>query len=241
MSVRGTSALVLALAFVGLAGCSRERGDREAPADTSRTATAARPDTSLASRWPAAVPLLPEWIETWRVAVPGFTADSMRLASAEPLVFQYERPIESSFEDLELRRRHWWVPSPDGRWAVDPNTGVGIVREGDGIGFARDVDSEVALVDLEAGLMKRVLFCGTPCSFDGARWIATDVFLVTGDSEYQFRPWRGGPMVYVVDLGRSRLETYRGPAVDSLAFGRGLEAIRDAFHRGHPEFVRDAL
>lgn len=232
--------LVLCLAaIVTTLACERAVERRSSGADTTRAAESPRAAETLAARWPAATPLLGGWIGAWGGPIPGFTADSMRLATADSLVFQVEHPIQSDFEDLDLRRQVWWVPSPDGRWSVDPNIGAGIVRAGDGIAVHREADSEVALIDLPAGVMKRVLFCGTPCSFDGARWIRPDVFLVTGYSEFEFGPpWRGGPTVHVVDLGRARLESYQGPGVDSVAHARGLAAIRDALRRGHPEFVR---
>jgi hypothetical protein len=86
-----------------------------------------------------------------------------------------------------------------------------------------DVDTGVALVDLQRRKWMRLLYCGPSCGYDDAAWIDDDTAVVAGYEE-QFSPLCPSrsdcvvrPYLWVYMLSANSLTWYVGPAVQKQA------------------------
>ncbi len=75
-----------------------------------------------------------------------------------------------------------YIYSKDSTQAIDLDSYHLVLEEQDGILYSpgREADMEVALIDFEEGLRKRLLFCGPPCLFEEAEFGPGGKILVAG-------------------------------------------------------------
>jgi hypothetical protein len=215
----GFAALALAGLLIAagpqlLSGCSRRASE-----GTGATSAA---DT-LGNGVP--LPLLPEltsWVRVWRHAIPDFAPDSLTQSGSASFKFDYAWAGARRTADGVRTRALVDVLSPDSARSLDFDMYLDFDREGSGqILLEREPDSAPVLADFKSDTLWRVAFCGTPCFYDGAYWVDTDRFALTGamqTSEQADGPWRAFLEVY--DLQSRRLARWLGPTVDAQQFAR---------------------
>ncbi len=136
------------------------------------------------------------------------------------------RPYEE--DDREKLRRRVYVSSPDKKKCLDPFVGMDLYRNNGRIRAAFDIDSGVALIDLRSKEYKRLLYCGTPCGWDEARWLDNHSFVVAGseeDASYKNVPgtrFNPGhlPTLHLFDLSKNEVTWYKGSPVTGATFGK---------------------
>jgi hypothetical protein len=121
------------------------------------------------------------WFKVSQRAIPSFLPDSLAPAGLSPIRFDYTwpGPLRKALEGLGDRRLD--VYSPDSSRFVNFDMYADVSRDESGkIVLEGDVDSAPILADFKSDTLWRVSFCGTCCSFDGAYWMDSSRFLLTG-------------------------------------------------------------
>lgn len=225
------AALLLLVLALASAGCSRRAAER-APG-------AAGADT-LANGLPRAlVPELDAWVRVWRASVPGFAPES--LARTEPVPFPFESPQPGQgmrWAETVRSRALILVPSPDSAYAVDFDRYLDFDSEGGSPDFGREPDSAPMFLDFAHDTLWTIAFCGTSCFYDGAYWVDSRRFALTGAAqtgEDYNGPWQ--PFLDVHDLRTHARTRWLARTVDDEAFARYQRAY-DALLRAR---LREAL
>ncbi len=94
--------------------------------------------------------------------------------------YRVEQAYQTSDDDLFV---DLYVYSPDSTRAIDLDSYHLVLEvKDDGSLFSpgREADMEVALIDLEQGIRKRLLFCGPPCIFEEATFHPDGHVVVAG-------------------------------------------------------------
>ena len=151
---------------------------------------------------------LAHWFAAWEPMIPDFSMadvkevqsglikrDIFDAVSQEQLNAIMELEVEL---DMPLL-----FPSPDEEWALFVSANI-------------EPDSEVALISLAEGAYERLLFCGTPCAWDGAGWLNTERFVVTGYMESDDAQ-SVTPTLHTFDLSNDTVTEYHGPAIETEA------------------------
>jgi hypothetical protein len=197
--------LVVALVFGVAAGCSGRHAGRESHATIATrddSATAATPAVPAPPRGTQvgrsdtllnrARPVLAEWTELWRDALPGFALDSLWREGTSPWHPAFDRREDPSF-GRALADRLLGVTSPDGRHVLVVDSYVEVWRDGDTLQFGREPDSQPTLADRRTHALAVVAFCGTSCGYDWGAWLSPDAFALGGSREVEgFDGWRQG-------------------------------------------------
>jgi hypothetical protein len=92
----------------------------------------------------------------------------------------------------------------------------------------REPDSAPVLADFRSDTLWEVAFCGTPCDFDGAYWVDSGRFALTGT--VQSGPQEDGPrhgFLDIYDLRTRKMRSWATREVDDLHFAR-YGAARDS-------------
>ena len=170
---------------------------------------------------------LPLWINLWQGIISEFNVATFKEVNEKSIVPDMESAYDVSQQDklYELI----YVYSPDKTKFVNPRLGMELYNEDGKIKAALGVDSGVTLVDLKNKQWKRLLFCGTPCSFDDAVWIDNNIFAVVGHSEYY--PETGEERctvntkctrvatLHVFNLSKNIVTLYYGPETEKVLSG----------------------
>jgi hypothetical protein len=216
------SILLVAVGTGLLPGCSR-RAKRESPLGSAAdTLSNGLPRTLL--------PKLKPWIQVWNYAIPRFEPDSLRRVRTAPFTFESGWAGNGGRAETARTRALIEVLSPDSVHALDYDTYLDFDRAPDGgILSEREPDSRAVLADFRVDSAWVVEFFGTAGFHDGAYWIDSQRFVLTGATqtgEQLDGPWC--PFLEVYDL-RSRLQTnWLGPDVDEMRFARYQPAADSA-------------
>lgn len=160
---------------------------------------------------------LSDWIAAWQQFNPEFSLSQMNKMRSNTIQPDISEPLELHEYLLDMQEEYPYsilFPSPDLMTVayVSPSGSP---------------DSEVAILKPEENLYERVLFCGTPCNFDGAMWIDNDRFVVTGYSEIHSNQRNGCiadqpctvvPTLHIFDVVNGTVIEYAGPEVNAAAF-----------------------
>lgn len=119
--------------------------------------------------------------------------------------------ISNEFEinDADIFR-HLFVFNADSSLAIDLDSYHLVVKKtDDGILYSpgREVDMEIGLIDIEAGVRRRILFCGTPCLFEEASFHPSGCIIIAGfiEGEDGYVPalWEIDPQKFTVSLSQA--------------------------------------
>jgi len=163
----------------------------------------------------------PEWIQEWQTHLPDFDLSDMKERKTESIYRDVTGTVTGDMETMP----EWPVadcPSVEESKSYDPDGQRYLFNAGCG-----SPDSEVRLTFPDRRF-ERILFCGTPCSFDATTWMSDTSFAVVGWSEYyppddSLRCSVGNictvvPMLYIFNLNQDSYTTYEGPEVDRDTF-----------------------
>lgn len=160
---------------------------------------------------------LTDWAAAWQEFIPGFEPSQMQKIQSGPITPDISDPLELHENILDLQEEFPYsilFPSPNFMKVVF-------------VSPSGSPDSAVAILSPEENLYERVLFCGTPCAFDGAVWIDDEKFVVTGYYEIHPDQMNGCmgdelctvvPTLHVFDLNKNSVTEYYGPEVESDVF-----------------------
>jgi hypothetical protein len=76
---------------------------------------------------------------------------------------------------------------------------------------------------------------GPGARIDGAFWLDDSRFVVFAGERLEANPWRGGPVLYVVDLEKASVERYAGPGSDHDDFVLVSHDLDRLFRKRLPE------
>ncbi len=211
-------AVFLTTGIGAMTGCARR-----VPPPAEDSPGLAGADSLLAAH----APILEEWVQLWRRAIPSFGLDSMRAGPLHPFDLSAIGvvPLDSSGFHRPAREG-LYVWSPDSTWAVDPNYYMDVGPDGEP-GF--EPDAGVALIHRRDRVWRSLAFSGTPARWDDVFWLDSSRFLVAGWKESPQRPWRWRPTLDLWDLGARRIRGYWGPWVNERARGAYEAAFDSAF------------
>ncbi len=197
-------------------GCSRhpaERTSHETVGDT------------LANGLPRALVLrLAGWTQTWRYAIPRFSPDSLARGVTSPFKFGYSWAGAGHINDNVRSRALVDVLSPDSAHSLDFDMYLDLDR---GV-IDREPDSAPVLADFRSDTVWQVAFCGTSCDYDGAYWVDSGRFALTGTAA--LGPQADGPQhgfLDVYDLSTRLMRRWAIRAVDDARFTQYV-AARDS-------------
>jgi len=172
------------------------------------------------------LPKLAPWVEVWRHAIPGFAPDSLRHSG--PVLFHFESGWAGTGGRINSIRTRALIEvvSPDSVRSLDFNSYLDFGRAPGGDLLSEgEPDSRAVLADFRADSAWVVDFCGTGCSHDGAYWVDSERFVLTGTTLTGEQ--LDGPLCPFLDLYdlRSRLRTrWLGPTLGDLQFDRYTRA-----------------
>lgn len=205
------------------AGCSRRGSER------SRVPAGA--DT-LANGLPRVlVPKLDAWVGLWAEVTPGFAADSLFCVARGSFQFQSAQQAAGAkfVEDVRVRANIIAL-SPDSVRALDFDRYLDFDVDPDGnIRILREPDSAPVLTDLVADTLWIVEFCGTSCFYDGAYWLESSRFALTGcveASDQPEGPWRAFLDIY--DLNSHQVSRWWAHEVNRADLERYVSASEAA-------------
>ena len=160
----------------------------------------------------------PKWLAFWQKIAPGFNLDLFISGGASDINVDWEMPYDKQLTELEKR---FYPFSPDGNKFIDPYSGLASLSEENGkikVTFLPgDPDSQVGLIDLPTKTYKRILSCGTTCTFDFSFLLDDNVFIVLGSSEDS--EMNKIPVIYLFDLSTNKVKGFRnGIVVDYEEF-----------------------
>ena len=75
--------------------------------------------------------------------------------------------------------------------------------------IAGSPDQAVFLVNLNNNTRKRLLFCGTPCSFESVDWVNSSEVIISG--LYNFNGKASQPTIWNINLKKKRVIVYQHP------------------------------
>jgi hypothetical protein len=221
-SLQIVAILLVAIGTGPLPGCSRRTKWEPPPGSAADTLSNGLPRTLL--------PKLRPWIQVWRYAIPGFEPDSLRPFRAVPFAFESGWAGAGRFAETVRTRALIEVLSPDSVHALDFDTYLDFDRAPDGgILAEREPDSRAVLADFRVDSAWVVEFCGTGCSHDGAYWIDSQRFVLSGAT--QTGDQLDGPLCPFLDVYalHSRMRTrWLGPVVDEARYARYAPAADSA-------------
>lgn len=162
------------------------------------------------------------WFALWSKDLPGFRLEVFIREgerNMEDLVWPLDARDDQDEDDRERMKLCVW--SPDRNKGACPHWCLG------------EADSCVMVVDLDKKQLKRVSFCGTPCSFDEAHWIDNDRFAVLGAIN-EFIDLTADPdtiwlaEISIYNLESGKLTAFQGPPLGSRTFAEDYRKFRKA-------------
>ena len=125
--------------------------------------------------------------------------------------------------------RTFGVYSPDSTRAIDPDRYLELSRDGGRVDLEREPDSKALLIDLRTRSVATLEFCGTLCAFDGAFWIDSLRFALTGAVVVNDSTNASCGRVRLYDLNAGTVTEYRLPTLaDPVALARFRVALDSA-------------
>jgi hypothetical protein len=159
------------------------------------------------------------WLFAWRVSLGTFRVDELAKTGTRPLALDRTEPFDGNAPGEDLRLLYLALPSPGAGSVLDPYLDWTLSARGDQVWARRDGRGAIALIDLKSHVRQRLFDARAPFGrFDGAVWLDADHFVVYAAERFEPNPWRGGPVLYVVDLAAGTATRYQGPAVDFDGF-----------------------
>ena len=212
---------VIALVLIAAAGCSPA-----SPPARSRDSAPAAPDTLVSQL----APRLTEWFGLWRRADPEFEPYRLWREGQGPFTLHDIRRYDA--RDLgERRRRHLFaVFAPDSERFLDPDRGFDVGIESGVPVFAHGPDSSAALVDLRARSIATLEPTGPLWSADGALWLDSERFAVTGTVATDDSTGMRRGFILAYDLHSGVVTEFLTPAVDPARFRLYLSAPDSLWH-----------
>lgn len=126
--------------------------------------------------------LLNRWLTYYDLEMKYFI-DSLPMV--ERKVFEYEYDIKT---DSKNNLKEFFIYSPDSANCIDLDS-YSLIVENDSKGYlvctGNEVDSEVAMVDINGKRKIRIVFCGTDCWAEEAQWVRNDFFYILGFSKIE--------------------------------------------------------
>jgi hypothetical protein len=120
---------------------------------------------------------LDSWLNHYGLELTDFT-DSSSKWEEETITWDYD--INADSNNL---LKEFFIYSPDSTNCIDLDSySLGVVKDSLGqlVLYGREVDTEVAMIDLKAKKKIRIWFCGTPCIAEEAQWIRNDLIYILG-------------------------------------------------------------
>ena len=252
---RAGAAVAMGATLAFAAGCGLVPGFRggtaSAPAQDAAVAThavhVARPDSvnanygplQLADSAPEAAQLpkdvtdalrgsIEPWVFAWRAGLGTCRLDQFERTGSWPISLENLEPYDGNAEGEDLRLLYLAIPSPTVTQVADPYLDWSLVQDGEIVRAHRDGLPGVALIDLGQRVRQRLIAARAPGDrIDDALWIGEQRLVVLAAERTGKNPYRGSPVVYVLELGRGTVSRYEGPAGDFEA----CETVRRALER----------
>jgi hypothetical protein len=137
---------------------------------------------------------LDNWLEYYDLKLDSFT-DSLPVEELKTISFDYDylSGSENLFKD-------YFIFSPDSANFIDLDS-YSIMLEKDSVGQlfseGKEVDSEVALIDIKGKRRVRILFCGTDCRYEEAYWKKNGLVYILGFTKLNSLDY---PFVWIFDI-----------------------------------------
>jgi len=178
------------------------------------------------------------WLFAWRVGLGTFRVDELALTGIRPLALDRLEPFDGNAPGEDLRLLHLALPSPAGAMLLDPYLDWTLTSRDDQVYARRDGQATVALIDLKSRVRQRLFDARSPFGrFDGAIWLDSDRFVVFAAERFDPNPWRGGPVLYLVDLKAGTVTRYQGPGVDFEDFRMVEKDLDRRFRSSLPDVI----
>jgi hypothetical protein len=159
------------------------------------------------------------WLFAWRVGLGTFRVDQLANTGTRPLAEGGLEPFDGNAPGEDLRLLHLALPSPGGETVLDPYLDWTLTAQGEHVIARRDGRAAVAVIDLRSKVRQRLLDARPPFGrFDGAMWLDAQRCVLYAAERFDANPWRGGPVLYVVDMVDGTVTRYQGPGVDFAGF-----------------------
>jgi len=176
------------------------------------------------------------WLFAWRVGLGSFRLDELASTGTQELALDRMEPFDGNAPGEDLRLLHFSLPSPTGTTLLDPYLDWTLTEAADGVRARRDGDPAVALIDLKTRVRRTLLDARPPNGrFDGAYWLDDHRVVLLAAERFDANPWRGGPVLYLVDLNEGKVTRFEGPACDFDAWKAVESDLERRFKKGLPE------
>jgi hypothetical protein len=178
------------------------------------------------------------WLFAWRAALGTFRADELARTDTRPLALDRLEPFDGNAPGEDLRLQYLALPSPGGGTVLDPYVDWSLDAREELVHARRDGPPTVALIDLRSRVRQRLFDARPPFGrFDGAHWLDAHRFVVFAAERFAPNPWRGGPVLYVVDLEAATVTRYAGPGVDFTGFRDVEKELERRFRSTLPNLI----
>ena len=180
------------------------------------------------------------WLIAWRVPLGTFRATELARTDQQALPEDDVTPFDGNAEGADLRLLYLAIPSPAGGILLDPHLEWTLAGEPGHVVAARDRSPGAELIDLTTRIRTHVLDARGPgARVDGAAWIDDDRFVVFAAERFESNPWRGGPVLYVIDIAHGTVTRYAGPETDYEGFRTVGGGFDRRFRAALPDVVFD--
>jgi hypothetical protein len=164
------------------------------------------------------------WLFAWRVGLGTFRLDELSSTGTHDLALDRMEPFDGNAPGVDLRLLHFALPSPTGQVLLDPYMDWTLTDVDGTVRARRDGDPAVVLIDLKTRVRQTLIDARPPNGrFDGAFWLDDRRIVLLAAERFEANPWRGGPVLYLVDLGAEKVTRFEGPALDFDAW-KAVEA-----------------
>ena len=175
------------------------------------------------------------WMFTWRAGLGTFRLEELARTDTQPLDPDDADAFDGNAEGVDLRLLYLAMPSPDGQLLLDPYLGWTLEGSGRHVKATREDFAGVALIDLHAHVTRPVLDGRGPgARIDAAMWLDEHRFIVFAAEQIGAKPWRGGPVIYVVDLAAKSITRYAGPSGDQGVYASVEADFERVFRKRFP-------
>ncbi len=165
-------------------------------------------------------PHLADWIALWQQAAPAVTAASLERSMSGPFTLTDIRAYNPRSFDATRRRSLFGAWAPDSARVVDADTSLDITPERNAFHRGAPDISCAALIDLKINSIATLDTCGASCDFDGALWISSEQFALTGTTAADDTTGSRRGFVRLYDLAAGTVTEYRTPPVIPSVYAR---------------------